>query len=198
MKKFTIHMKGAIAFHITLMLLVTPTYAQEAETHLKFKDIAITGSIENFVEQLKSKGYKLLVQTDATAAMTGDFANSNCTILISATKKTKQVYSVVVYDESDLWKSLKSDYLNFKKLLTQKYQVTPRSSETFSSPYYEGDGYELQASKLNKCLYYSIYEVPNGEIKLAILKKRISLLYSDSIGNLTNEREEKSDALNDL
>ena len=37
MKKFTIHMKGAIAFHITLMLLVTPTYAQEAETHLKFK-----------------------------------------------------------------------------------------------------------------------------------------------------------------
>lgn len=88
MKKFIYHMKSVLGFLITLMFLVTPTYAQEEETHLKFKGIAITGTIENFVEQLKSKEYKLIEKSDDSAVMTGDFANSNCTFLISATKQT--------------------------------------------------------------------------------------------------------------
>lgn len=192
-------MKRVLVFLYMLALVFTSTYAQEAEAHLKFKGIAITGRIENVVEKLKAEGYKLSSQSDDYAIMTGNFANSACSFFISATPQSKQVYTViVVYDEANSWSTLKSDYLNLKKLLTQKYQVTPRSSENFVSPYYEGDGYELQATKNSKCFYYSIYDVPHGEIRLVILNKRINIMYTDSLGNLTNEREEKADALDDL
>lgn len=186
-------------FLLLFLLLSTFIYAQEVDTHLKFKGIEITGSIDYFVEQLKKEGYELSRQSGDYATLTGKFANSNCSVIVYTTPKSKQVYAVIVlYDEASSWSSLKLDYLNFKKLLTQKYQVTPRSSETFVSPYYEGDGYELQATKNSKCFYYSIYDVAHGEIRLAIVNKRINIMYTDSSGNLINEREEKADALDDL
>lgn len=192
-------MKRVLVFLSMLALVFTSTYAQEAEAHLKFKGIAITGRIENVVEQLKAEGYKLSSQSDGYAIMTGNFANSDCSILISATPQSKQVYAVMVsYDEASSWISLQADYLILKKLLTQKYQVTPSSIESFLSPYEEGDGYELQATQNNKCCHRSYYNIPHGDITLAILNKKISIIYTDKSGKLINEREEKAKALDDL
>mgnify|MGYP003299262767 CR=1 FL=1 len=48
-------MKRVLVFLYMLALVFTSTYAQEAEAHLKFKGIAITGRIENVVEKLKAE-----------------------------------------------------------------------------------------------------------------------------------------------
>ena len=46
-------------------------------------------------------------------------------------------------------------------------------------------------------LLFHIY-VKDGEIRLVILNKRLTLLYTDKYGDTINEREENENTLNDL
>ncbi|MBO5707559.1 MAG: hypothetical protein J6S05_11325 [Bacteroidaceae bacterium] len=192
-------MKKLLLFLFMSAIVTFNLLAQEQSSHLKFKNIPITGTMQSVVSQLKTAGYKVNSQSPDFTLMDGSFANLNCEIAIRATPKSNIVYSIAVFfTESTSWYSLKSDYLEFKKLLKEKYQVSPRTTEEFIEPYYEGDGYELQATTKSKCYYYSIFDVKDGEIRLVILNKRLTLLYTDKYGDTINEREENENTLNDL
>lgn len=155
-----------ILLTICTLLIVALAQAQE---HMTFKDISMDCDLTTFVAKLKAKGYKTtLIQEDA-AVLSGNFAGKDdCKIVVLCTAASKLVWKVgVVFPKKISWSSLKSEYNTFKESYTQKYG-TPKSYEFFSDPYYEGDGYELQALGLEKCTYASFYNTPLGGIILNI------------------------------
>ncbi len=188
-------MKKVVVMFVSLFVLIFGVYAQ----HLKFKGIEITGTLDNVVKELKAMGYELeAIESDA-AMLSGEFAGEDCDIVVYSTPISKQVYTILVsYEEEDSWYSLKADYLKFKRMFREKYNVIPKSTEEFHSPYYEGDGYEMQALRMSKCFYFSNFNVENGTIKVVILKDHVVLAYIDGFGDSLNEREKETNSFNDL
>lgn len=171
------------------------TMALHAQEHMTFKGIPIDGSLSSFVSQLKSKGFTHELTEGNIAMLKGDFAGkSDCIIGVLASKQSKKVWKVVVrFPEKTSWYSLKSEYRSFKESYTEKYG-TPTSYEYFSDPYYEGDGYELQALRLEKCTYASYYETDKGYISVEIDdSKCVTVMYEDAINvKIKNHEAEMS------
>lgn len=167
--------------------------------HLRFNGIPITGSLNNIQNKLTAKGFRFASKDGDAVEMVGKFANEKCRIILYATPKTKTIYQIIVdYGKEDGWGLLKSHYLQLKKFLKEKYNINPGSVERFIDPYYEGDGYELSATRNNKCIYFSTFTLSNGEITLAIADERVLISYKDEKGNELNEHEVKELSLDDL
>ena len=152
------------------------------------------------VSQLKSKGITHELTEGSIAMLKGDFAGkSDCTIGVLATKQSNTVWKVVVYfPEKTSWYSLKSEYKSFKESYTEKYG-SPSSYEYFSDPYYEGDGYELQALRLEKCSYVSYYETDKGYISVEIDdSKCVTVSYEDAINVKIKSREQEMSISEDI
>lgn len=171
---------------------------ETVEQHLTFKGIPIDGTLQEVVSKLESQNFILKKQYDTKAVLEGTFANEKCQLLLATTPKSKKVYTILVlFEESDSWYSLKSDYNKLKEQLKQKYKVKPDVVEKFYDPYYEGDGYELQAFRKNKGFYISTFELENGEIGLYIASE-VRLQYTDKINSEINESEENAKTYDDL
>lgn len=172
----------------------------QTKSHLEFKGIPITGNITSIVSKLKTQGYELTESRDDCAELKGQFANEKCTVVVHATPKSKTVYQVtVMFAENYTWSSLKSKYNRLKEQLSKKYNVKPDPIEIFLDPYYEGDGYELQALKKGKCFYTTKFKLTNGDIQLAMFfDGRVVLIYSDAIGDDLREQEENQNSYDDL
>lgn len=188
-----------IAFLLSSVNAQTTSNSNSSEQYMKFRDIPIMGPITDMVKKLQALGYTLEEQESYVAIMSGTFANENCEIVLYATPKTHKMHSVLVnFKERSSWNSLKSDYLKFKELLKNKYKMTPKSSEYFVDPYYEGDGYELQALRKDKCFYFSNFNFTPGKIGLYILNNKVTIMYQDYFGKNLNKKEENEKAYDDL
>lgn len=166
--------------------------------HLNFKGIPLDGKLSDFISKLEAEGFTFDRYVDEDMAiMKGNFAGRNADIYISATPLTVWRISVY-YNKDESWISLKSDYFQMKELYTKKYGE-PKSFEFFWEPYYEGDGYELQALEKEKCYYASFWELPSGTIYIMINQFcQISMLYEDKINSELKEKERENTALNDI
>ncbi len=151
--------------------LVTQTSekAQNPE-HLKFKGVPIDGTPEAFVQELLSLGFKDYTEYNGTRIVEGPFAGFNKTrVYVTSTNNT--VYNVAAYiDFSDSWQEVKSSYLRLKDSLSKKYGVTPDSDERFPEFPSEGSGYEYRAFLNNTAHYESDFNVPQGIIRLVIVR----------------------------
>lgn len=195
-------MKKHLAILIVLCASIS-TIAQtgtfSSEQYMTFREIPITGPITEMVKKLQALGYTLEEQENYVAIMSGNFANENCEIVLYATPKTHKMHSVIVnFGEQNSWYSLKSKYKKLKEQLTSKYNQTPKSTEYFADPYYEGDGYELQALRKDKCFYFSNFSFGPGKIGLYILGNKVTIMYQDYFGKSLNKKEEKEKAYDDL
>lgn len=143
------------------LLLPLVSYAQSEnlfdDGHLTFKGLSLSGSLDSFVASLVGQGYVLKESQSDGALLKGSFASeSGCTIVVMTTKKTHKVYGVgVSFEEKTSWSSLKSQYRDYKSMLYAKYGEPSKHLERFYNPYYEGDGYEMQALRMDKCTYTS-------------------------------------------
>lgn len=174
------------------------TYAQE---HMTFQGIPIDGSLDSMITKLEGKGFKRdkHVYDDNTAIMTGTFTGKEGTLVICATPKTNVVWKIAVFfEKKDSWYSLESDYKEYKEAYTTKYGKPKKHYEFFSDPYYEGDGYELQACRLGKCHYLSIWELNTGTIGVNISNGYLSLGYEDEQNRTLSENEEKNSVMDDI
>lgn len=185
---------------ITLFIILTllPAWSFAQEKHLEFKGIPIDGQLTEFVEKLKNEGYTLVQQEWFVAQLEGKFANKDCNIYVLATPKTNIVESVVVHlPQSTSWQTIQSDYYSYKEIFTNKYGAPYDSYEFFSNPYNEGDGYEMQAIREEKCHYISFWGVPEGTIYVQISGyEQITFTYEDKI-NSEKSSEEKQEAVMD-
>lgn len=189
-----------ILFLLIGFIIALPSFAQESQ-HLEFKGIPLDGKLSDFVSKLSKEGFTFKEYArDYVAVMEGNFAGNNATIYILSTQKSKIVWKVAVnYDKKESWSSLKSDYYNMKELFTKKYGDTNKHYEFFSKPYYEGDGYELQALRKEKCHYISFYDLPLGKALVEISQfGHIQIGYEDNINYKLKKEEEESEALDDI
>jgi hypothetical protein len=98
------------------------------------------------------------------------------------------------------WSLLKSQYEEYKELYKKKYSdIECKSFEFFKDPYDEGDGYELQALSLDKCIYASFFDTPAGYIAVKLSSTAcVSISYEDGINIELRDSERESEALNEI
>jgi hypothetical protein len=180
----------------TFCLFVLYGYSQE---HLTFKNVPLNGNINNFAKELVKQGFTVKETKGNVITMSGSYINRQCEVLIFASKKANIVWKVAIYlPEETNWYSIKNDYLKLKEQFITKYGIG-KSYEFFSDPYYEGDGYEMQAVKLEKCNYIIYWEKPEGNVTLSISKYRqIKVSYEDSINSALDDKEKSEIISNDI
>lgn len=167
----------------------------------------INGTINEFSNQLKSQGYKLVYTSDNGEAkiFSGSFAGlDDCEIFVIATPNSHIVWKVVVYlPKQTSWYSLKSRYGEYKNSLTNKYGTPSDDFHFFSSPYYEGDGYELQALNSDKCTYATYYDTESGVVCVELHgagygKGQVKIGYEDKINSKLRNESKKESMSSDL
>ncbi|RHJ67655.1 hypothetical protein DW110_03190 [Phocaeicola plebeius] len=189
-----------IFFILIGFIVALSSFAQDSQ-HLEFKGIPLDGKLSDFVSKLSKEGFTFKEYArDYVAVLEGNFAGNYATIYILATPKSKTVWKATVnYNEKESWSSLKSDYSDMKELFTKKYGEPEKHYEFFSKPYYEGDGYELQALRKEKCHYISFYKLPLGAAIVEISQfGHIQIGYEDNINYELKKKEEESEALDDI
>ena len=178
-----------------------------ADGHLTFKGMEINGTLNAFSNQLTSKGYKHVYTSDDGDAkiFSGAFAGvEDCEIFVLATPNSHIVWKVVVYlPKQTTWYALKSRYEDYKNSLTNKYGAPADDFHFFSSPYYEGDGYELQALNGDKCDYAAYYDTDLGVISISLYgagygKGQVKIGYEDKVNTKLKNESKKESMSNDL
>lgn len=78
------------------VLIALTSYAQRGSEHLTFKGIPIEGSMTEFCQKLKAKGFTSIGSENNLALFMGDFTGRNATIGVTATDDGKSVFAVAV------------------------------------------------------------------------------------------------------
>ena len=160
-----------------------------AQSHLNFMGIPMTGHIFDFSEKLKEKGFSITSTEANVVFMKGKFTDKPVDIGISSSPITNGVCRIMVFFEpNDCWSTLKKEYTDLKRMYELKYTLD-KEYHFFIHPYNEGDGYEMQAVRTDKCRYASFFNATFGNIHLEISKLgRIVVVYEDSDNT---EKEQK-------
>ena len=147
-------------------LLLSTSYAQ----HLKFKGIPLDGSLTEFVNKLKAKGFTYAGTQNGTAYLSGDFAGyKNCTIRVDTHQGTNNVSIVLcVFPERETWADAYSNYVTLKDFLTEKYG-NPESIEEFQKDN-DSDFLKLLAVVHGEATVGSLFSTEGGKIELSIEK----------------------------
>lgn len=183
------------------LVLFIANYIYSQDSHIEFKGISLDGSLSSFVEKMEKNGFTLQKSPrEHVALMKGLFTGKWVEVLILSSPKTKTVWKVsVYYSKQESWTSLKSDYNEMVELFTKKYGEPKDHFEFFSSPYYEGDGYELQALRKEKCNYISFWTLDKGGIIVDINQYgQIQVRYEDKVNVKIKEKEDDENSLNDI
>lgn len=166
-----------------------------------FNGIAIDGNLNDFVAKMKSKGYQYVRSVESgTVIMSGMLNGDQVEFWISGTPKTKKVWKLSIYfSKVNTWYSIKNDYDKSKEILAAKYGQPDKVYEFFSDPYYDGDGYEMTAVKIEKATFasYWINERDGYNIGVSISKFcqiRISYENSKNYALLDQERNQINNA----
>lgn len=132
-------MKKLILIGMTLLM----TAVSSAQT---FAGIALSGNVDVFRQKLTTKGFTYSKTIDNGFLYTGKIANEKVDVYIVHTRKSRYVAKVVVYfPENFTFQRLITNYEEKKAVLVSKYGEPSDCFDYFTSPYYDGDGYELQA-----------------------------------------------------
>ena len=67
-----------------------------AQEHLTFKGIPIEGSMTEFCQKLRTKGFTSIANLDNISVFTGDFTGQKATVSVMATDNGKNVLGVAV------------------------------------------------------------------------------------------------------
>jgi len=176
-----------LIFSIAFALLIYTSGAQE------FMGVKVEGDNATFISKFKAKGFIITyAENQNVVTMKGAVGGKQYELLISSTPKTKQVWRISVYlPEATSWSIIKSEYEDYLGVLTEKYGAPEKKYSFFSSPYNEGDGYEMNAIKLEKC-YYSAFWSDSVGIMIKISKfQQVQISYENEKNSALNDLEKK-------
>lgn len=157
-------------FFITVALLIFVVINVMAQEHLSFKGIPIEGSMSEFCQRMKVKGFTQLGNEDNITLFQGDFTGRKATVGVGASDDGKTVFSVVVmFDESNEWNTLVNTYDHYKELYTRKYGEPSESKENNPSRS-DSNTSRMIALDDGRVTYASAWEVTGGTIELSIEK----------------------------
>ena len=134
-----------ILITLTVLFAVIDIMAQE---HLSFKGIPIEGSMTEFCQKLKSKGFTSIGRENNITLFSGDFTGRH---------------------PSGEWNTLVNTYDYYKDLYTRKYGKPTISKE--NNPAHLDSNTALMAEvHQGTVVYGSAWEVTGGDIQLSIEK----------------------------
>ena len=174
-------MKKTTALALTMLISIC-SYAQI------FMGIPVSGTLTSFTAQLKAKGF-VYVPSESTptfAVLNGTVSNQSVQLMVVGTPTTKMTAKLVVfYPEQATWSTLKSQFEEMTLVFTQKYGTPDETYGFFSSPYEEGDGYEMTAVSVEKSFFMSVWKpnakYPNQTLAVRITKsQRVTLVYENN------------------
>lgn len=159
-------MKKIIAVLISVFVVID-IMAQE---HLSFKGIPIEGSMTEFCQKLKAKGFTSIGTKDNSSLFSGNFTGRNATVIVAATDDGKNVFSVgVLFDPSEEWNTLVNTYDYYKDLYARKYG-SPTFSKENNPAHSDNNSILMNELYQGTVVYGSLWEVPGGDIELSIEK----------------------------
>lgn len=161
-----------------VLMICTTSFAQS------FDGVQLSGDIPTAVSKFKGKGYSLMRYFENGVELKGRVANRDIQLFLFTTPKSKKIFKATVYlDEDYTWTSLKNTYYNMVSTLTNKYGEADESEAKFITPYYSGDGYEMQAVGLEKIDYHAYWFKRNNlTVGVEISKyKQVKLTYENNL-----------------
>ena len=189
---------------ITLIvtLIALTSFAQTESPHLSFKGVPIDGTLNEYIQKMKQKGFDYLRTTDGLAILSGDFAGYKGCIIGVATLRQKDLVSkiTVIFPSSETWGTLSNNYYSLKEMLTEKYgkpEFVTEEFQGYSQP--TDDNSRMHEVKMDRCKFITSFETPKGSIQLSIDHNDISecsviLSYFDKI----NGDVIRAEAMDDL
>ena len=173
-----------------MVSLVTCTISAQTESpHLSFKGVPIDGTLNEYVQKMKQKGFDYIGTEDGIAILSGDFAAyKGCTVGVATLKQKDLVSKItVIFPSCESWASLANNYYSLKEMLTEKYGEPAEVTENFqgySDPRDDND--RMFQVKMDRCKYITTFETPKGSIQLYIghnnmLRCYVLLSYFDKI-----------------
>lgn len=178
-----------IILSLTVMLMSLTTIAQTESPHLSFKGVPIDGTLNEYVQKMKQKGFDYLGTEDGAALLTGDFAAyKGCTIGVVTLKQKDLVSKItVIFPNCETWAALSNNYFSLKDMLIEKYGKPAEVTEKFqgySEP--NDDNSRMHEVKMDRCKYVTIFETPKGDIQLyighnSVIGCNVLLSYFDKI-----------------
>jgi len=160
----------------------------------QFYGVNISGPLSTAIERFKQKGFTHKSTMDVGAIMNGRIVNQDVTLFIFVTPKTKTVFKMsIFFDEMNSFDNLYTQYIKMVNTINDKYGEPDYVEEKFLPPYELGDGYELTALQLEKCLYSSTWLYKNNlNIKVEISKyKQLKVVYENDLLADQKEKEEQ-------
>lgn len=156
--------------------------------------IKVDGKKDAVINAFKTKGFKVNpihdVNKDDVIRMDGEAGGKKLEVGIACTPKSKTVWKFSVYlPKQSSWYYLKNDFEEYLKLLKDKYGDPISKYSFFSSPYEEGDGYEMTAVGVEKCNYAAYWSDQIG-IWIKISKyKQVNINYENAINSALYDKE---------
>jgi len=178
----------------TLIVIATFVLLTLKSNSQQFYGVNISGPLPTAIEKFKQKGFVLKTTLDMGVIMKGRIVNQDVSLFIFITPKTKMVFKMVVYfDELNSFDGLYSQYDKMVSTLTQKYGEPDFVEEKFITPYELGDGYELTALEVEKCLYSTTWLYKNNlNVQVQISKyKQLKVTYENDILSDQKDKEEE-------
>lgn len=190
--------------HLVLIILAALSVATYAQSeHLTFKGVPIDGTLAEYTKKMQEKGFRYLYSENGLTILQGDFAGyKNCQIGVSTLDNMDLVSTIaVIFTTYDSWGNLYGNYANLKEMLSEKYGKPSMVVEEFQSSYPPRDDQSrmLEVS-MDRCKYFSVFEIDLGAIELSINKAEdymegmVVLRYQDKI----NSTETRAAAMDDL
>lgn len=146
------------------------TFAQTESEHLTFKGIPIDGSLDSFVQKLKTQNLTYIGKENGVAIFMGEFAAyKDCTIgIVSLKQKDLVCKAAVTFPSCETWSSLSDNYFTIKDMLSQKYGEPAVCVEEFQSYEPDDDRTRMHFVKFDRCKYQTSFETSKGSIQLSI------------------------------
>ena len=195
-------MKKTKIFLVIAILFCTfaNVMGQSSNEHLTFKGVPIDGSVSNFVNKMKQKGFTYVRNYDRKAIMNGTFAGYNDCYVYIYPNGTDIVRMVAVsFPECKSWTTLYGNYVDIKSMLIKKYGTPFKEEErwdSYSEP--KDDNSKIWAVKMERCKFQTVFRLDNGIIMLNIssidMHCNVGLVYSDDI----NSEKGQESAIEDL
>jgi hypothetical protein len=179
---------------ITTIVLAISILSASAQS---FDGVPIEGDLPTAVARFKAKGYTIDKYFERGVQMKGRVANNDIQLFIFTTPISKKIFKISAYlDTETSWYSLKATYDRMLEKLETKYGTPDEKKAEFITPYYYGDGYELQAVTLEKTSFYAYwFKRDNLSLGVEISKyKQVKLTYeNDRMMDIKDAEQQKID-----
>lgn len=142
-----------------------------AQEHLTFKGIPVTGSMTEFCQKLKDKGFILFKQVNGLFVFSGDFIGRDVQVGVKPTDFGEEYVAtlIVIFQSNKEWNILVDDYEYYKELYTRKYGKPTTSKEKIPALSDSNTALMFELSE-RKTVCKSVWKVAGGDIELSVEK----------------------------